>query len=138
MIGFTTGELEQEQDHDVLYPVLPGSDCTSPPADFIFMERSLYLVPEAFEDEEVLFAAMDDLHDEDAIWLPGDFPEEGPIPEEVFVTIMANYGQVRKYLHRKALSRGYKKQNAPRGASPRRNPKAITDRKPTSQRTSTK
>ena len=58
---------------------------------------------EASEDDETPFAAVGDLNDEDAIWLLGAFPEEGPIHEHVLITILASCGQVRKkYFHRKA------------------------------------
>ena len=69
---------------------------------YIYMRYSYFLLPEAFEeDDEILYAAIEDLQDKDAIWLPDDFPEEGGIPEDVFVTVLANYGQVRKFLHTK-------------------------------------
>ena len=49
-----------------------------PEADFIFIEMSYSLLPESFdEDGEVFTAVIDDLWDEDAIWLPSDSPEEG-------------------------------------------------------------
>ena len=94
----------------------------------VFMPKSFFLLPEAFDNDEVLFAAINDLHDSDAIWLPEDFPEEGGIPEDVFVTILANYGQVRKFLHTKALGRGYNRPSPPRTGAYKPGPKAITDR----------
>ena len=52
------------------------------------MQHSYFLLPEAFDNDEILYAAIDDLHDVDAIWLLDDFPEEGGIPEDVFVTVL--------------------------------------------------
>ena len=36
-------------------------------------------------------AVVDDFNDEDDIWLPGDFPEEGQIAQDVFISVFANY-----------------------------------------------
>ena len=96
------------------------------------MSNSYFLLPEAFDSEEILYAAIDGLHDVDAIWLPGDFPEECSIPEDVFVTILANYGQVRKYFHTKAFGRGYRRPPPPRPGASKPGPKANTDRTRTS------
>ena len=97
----------------------------------IFMNNSYFLLPETFDDDETLFAAIDDMHDTDAIWLPEDFPEEGGIPEDIFITVLANYGQVRKFLHSKALGRGYRNPQPPgtkgKGYG-KPGPKAITDK----------
>ena len=105
-----------------------GADSAEGP---IFMNNSYFLLPEAFDDDETLFAAIDDMHDTDAIWLPEDFPEEGGIPEDIFITVLANYGQVRKFLHSKALGRGYRNPQPPgtkgKGYG-KSGPKAITDK----------
>ena len=107
-------------------PVYVNSE---PEIDAIFMNNSFYLAPESFEeDEDLLLAALADHHEPDAIWLPDDFPEEGLIPEDIFITILANYGQVRKFLHTKALGRGFKRPTPP--SSGAHKPKAILDRKP--------
>ena len=106
MIGFMIGETEEQEVADTPPPA--PSFFAGPEQEFVFMENSLFLLPEAFEDEQILMAALDDLNDPDAIWLPDDFPEEGEIEEAILLTILANYGQVWKYLHRKVLSRGYK------------------------------
>ena len=41
----------------------------------------------------------------------------GEIDDEILLTILANHGQLRKHLHRKSLSRGYKQQSAPRSSN---------------------
>ena len=94
----------------------------------IYMRNSLFLLPEAFDTDELLHAAIEDVEDTDAIWLPDDFPEEGGIPEDVFITVLANYGQVRKFLHTKALGRGFRRPPPPRTGGSKFAPKAITDR----------
>ena len=113
MIGFVTEEFETEAD-------VTGSPVSAPTylsdePDFILMEHSFYLLPEAFEvDEETLFDALDDYYDDDAVWLAGDFPESGKIHEDILTTILANSSQVSKYLHRKAMSRGFTRQHPPK------------------------
>ena len=94
----------------------------------IYMRNSLFLLPEAFDTDELLHAAIEDVEDTDAIWLPDDFPEEGGIPEDIFITVLANYGQVRKFLHTKALGRGFRRPQPPRTGGSKFAPKAITDR----------
>ena len=121
MIGFMTEDgvvVEHEGDENESYlttaPDAHDSHASGP--ELIYMESSFFLTPESFDDDDILLAAIDSLTDDDAIWLPEDFPnDDSPIDEETFITILANYGQVRKYLHRKSLSHGYTKQKPPSG-----------------------
>ena len=103
-------DAEEVHDGATMKSVYPnyssGSDAGSP-EEPIYMPRSYFLLPEAFDNEDVLYAAIEDIHDSDAIWLPDDFPEEGEISEDIFIAVLANYGQVRKFLHTKALARGF-------------------------------
>ena len=74
---------------------------------FVFMQMSNFVLPEAF-DGDVLEQALKDVPNEDIIYVAGDLPiETGTFDEEQAIAICANYTQVRKYLHRKQLGRGY-------------------------------
>ena len=70
------------------------------------MSRSLYLMPEAFDDD---FYQHHQQHfdNEDILFVAGDIPDDAIFEEDEAVALLANYGQVRKYLHNKHLSRGF-------------------------------
>ena len=134
MIGFQEdiGEVDGRTSRGGIYHNSLSTAGAEQAEDPVYMHHSYFLLPEAFDNDELLYAAIDDLHDVDAIWLPEDFPEEGGIPEDVFVTVLANYGQVRKFLHTKALGRGFRRPQPPRTGANKFAPKAITDRNRTS------
>ena len=90
-----------------------------------FMEESLFLDPESFNDEDVLDEFYRVKDDPDVLFVSGDLGEDLDFLEDEAVSILANYGQVRKYLHQKVLGRGFNRPNRPqnssRGQGPPRN-----------------
>ena len=50
---------------------------------------------------------VDNFYNDDAVYVPDDWLEENEFHEEEVVAILANYGQVRKYLADKAKARGF-------------------------------
>ncbi|MEC8482419.1 MAG: C2HC-type zinc finger protein, partial [Pseudomonadota bacterium] len=73
--------------------------------------------------------ALPYLDNSEVIYVAGDMDDECILEEEEAMAILANYGQVRKYLHNKALNRGYFKSTPPgsKGSSGKRPFKAITN-----------
>ena len=70
------------------------------------MTESLFIAPENF-DGKVLENAIAESKDPEIIYVSGDMPEDVVLSEDEAVAILANYGQVRQYLHQKRLGRGY-------------------------------
>ena len=83
-----------------------GSCQEAMPATSIFMTESLFTAPETF-DGKVLENAIAESTDPEIIYVSGDMPEDVVLSEDEAVAILANYGQVRQYLHQKRLGRGY-------------------------------
>ena len=76
------------------------------------VSKSLYVSPESFDDE-TLFQACQMLHNDDIVFMSGDIPEDHTFAEEEAQAILANYKQVREFLHKKALNRGFFKSKPP-------------------------
>jgi len=87
----------------------------------IFMSESLFVLPESFDD-----ALLDEIEpflaDPEVLYVAGDMSNDIWLDEDEAVSILANYGQVRKYLHNKVLGRGFNRPQRPqqqcRGAPP--------------------
>ena len=79
---------------------------------FCFMTESLFLVPEAF-DEDLIEEFMKYVDDVDILWVAGDISDDFDLTEDEAIAILANYGQVRKYIHKRALSRGFVRHSPP-------------------------
>ena len=83
---------------------LPGipdeGDC------YVFIEECYWTAPESYDDE-LLEDFVDYFYDDDVIYIPDDWLAQDDISEHDVVTILANYGQVRKYLTDKAKARGF-------------------------------
>ena len=90
-----------------------------------FMGESLFVLPEAFDDI-LLEEALPYLDQADILFVAGDISDDYILEEDEAVAILANYGQVRQYLHKKALNRGFFKSHPPRDAM-KKPLKAITD-----------
>jgi hypothetical protein len=76
------------------------------------MAESLYIIPESFDDETFHEAAVNS-HDPDIVYIAGDISEDVLFKEDEAIAILANYGQVRNYLHKKTLGRGFFQPRAP-------------------------
>ena len=78
MIGFQEdiGEVDGRTSRGGIYHNSLSTAGAEQAEDPVYMRHSYFLLPEAFDNDELLYAAIDDLHDVDAIWLPEDFPEE--------------------------------------------------------------
>ena len=70
------------------------------------ISQCLFLSLEQFQDE-VLFEALDYASDPNTFFIAGDIPQDVVLGEEETVAVMANYNQVRKYLHTQKLGRGF-------------------------------
>ena len=64
----------------------------------VFMQDSLFVMPEAFGDL-LLDEVMRDLHNPEVVNVAGDLAEDVILDEDEAVAILANYGQVPQYLH---------------------------------------
>ena len=98
--------------------------------EITFMQESLFVLPDAF-DEELLLEALPHLENQEIVYVAGDLDEGYLFDEDEAVAIFANYGQVRQYLHKKALGRGFFKPSTPgqggKGSSGGKRPLAITN-----------
>ena len=85
------------------------------------MAESLFLLPEGF-DNELLDELEQHVDNPDVLYVAGDLSDDLWFEEDEAVSILANYGQVRKYLHDKVLGRGFNRRQRPqqqrRGAPP--------------------
>ncbi len=61
-------------------------------------------------DEDTAERALQDFDNDEVLWMSGDIPDGREFEEDEAVAILANYGQVRKFLHKKQMSRGYQRQ----------------------------
>ena len=93
------------------------------------MNESLFVLPEAFDDE-LLMEMLPYLDDPNVLFVAGDLDDETIFEESEAVALLANYGQIRNYLHKKTLNRGFFKNRPPSTGRARgrgRALKAITD-----------
>ena len=95
-------------------PGTPSTSASIDSSDEFHMEQSLFVHYDNFDDE-LLEDALPDLLNSEVVWVAGDFDLDAEIDEDTAVAVYANYQQVRKFLHKKALARGYKKASPPRG-----------------------
>ena len=70
------------------------------------MQESLFVIPKSF-DEGQLSEAWDSIGDPEVVYVASDLRDDTVLSEDEAVAILANYGQVRRYLHNKALGRGF-------------------------------
>ena len=85
--------------------------------DFTYVSQSLFLHPDSFDDE-VLDQALLVHEDPDIVFVASDLSEDCILEEDEAIAILANYGQVRSYLHQKKMGRGF---HRPRGHQGRSN-----------------
>ena len=91
--GLTAFEMEEEQTANYInVDNSSGSDGT---ISLTFMQESLFVIPEAF-DEELLQEAYNDLDNPEIIYVAGDLDDECILEEDESIAILANYGQVRQ------------------------------------------
>ena len=75
------------------------------------MVQSLFVTPENFLGDEGLDQELEQtLYDEEVVYLAGDIPDSQVFSEEQAVTVCANWKQVRQYLHKERLNRGFVRQ----------------------------
>jgi hypothetical protein len=95
----------------------------------VFMNESLFVLPESF-DEDLLQEIAPYLDNTDVLFVAGDLDDDLLFSEDEAVAILANYGKVRQYLHKKTLNRGFFNNKPPGSSKPftpgRRPLKAIT------------
>ena len=110
--GFS-GFMDSDWDHhaqapttDVYFDTGGHGDFESEQPELLFMTESLFILPECFEDE-ILQEALDCIDDVDILYVSSDLPGMVLLDEDEAVAIYANYSQVRKYLHKKQIGRGY-------------------------------
>jgi len=82
-----------------------------------FMIESLFVLPESFDDA-LLDEAAQYLDNPEILFVAGDMADDVVLEEDEAVAILANYGQVRQYLHKKTLNRGFFKNKPPGGSKP--------------------
>ena len=79
-----------------------------------FWTQSLYLDPDDFTEEQSE-QVLKEVHNSEILYVAGDIPDDVVLEETEAVAILANYGQVRQYLHKKTLGRGFQQQKPPKG-----------------------
>ena len=63
-----------------------------------FLRGSLFALPEVCDEgDEILAEAIKRVHDDNVLFVAGDFPDNVILSGEEAVAIDANYGQVRQY-----------------------------------------
>ena len=80
----------------------------------VFMEESLFLLPESFDDP-LLDEVEKYIDNPEILYVAGDLSNNLWFEEDEAVSILANYGQVRTYLHKKLLGRGYNRPSKTQG-----------------------
>jgi len=80
----------------------------------VFMVESLFVLPDSF-DETQGNEALRFSSDPEVLYVAGDLPDDIVLTEDEAVAIYANYGQVREYLHKQRLGRGFFKPGQPSG-----------------------
>ena len=81
-------------------PTIAEDDC------YIFISECYWTSPDSYDDD-LLAEFAECFYDSDAIFVPDDWLNVTEFDEDDVVTILANYGQVRKYLSDKAKARGF-------------------------------
>ena len=77
------------------------------------MVQSLFLTPENFFDDDTFYDELvtrGALYEEDTVYVAGDIPPTHTFDEDEAIAVCANWGQVRNYLHKQRLHRGFVKQ----------------------------
>ena len=70
------------------------------------MAESLFIPPKAVEGE-VLEEALQRVHDNGLLFVIEDVQDDVVLTEDKAIAVLANYGQVRQYLLKGKLGRGY-------------------------------
>ena len=110
----TTGLVEVKDDNDATVLVAEIASDDEEEESLILMTQSLFVLPEAFgEDEELLEEALKTVDDPEVVYVAGDVREDIILTEDESMAILANYGQVRRYLHKKKLGRGFHRPKPP-------------------------
>jgi len=78
----------------------------------VYMGESLFVLPEAFDDD-LLEEAAPYLDNTEILYVAGDLADDLVFSEDESIALLANYGQVRNYLHKKTLNRGFFKSTPP-------------------------
>ena len=81
-------------------PILINADSNNDDIDFVFMVESLFVLPESFSDDLISMALQEENNPE-VLYVSGDLTDGVILTEDEAVAILANYGQVRNYLHKK-------------------------------------
>ena len=82
----------------------------------LYQEHSVSLsLDDVLEDDIIASYMEQDADNPDVVWLAGDYGDDEILEEDTAVAILANYGQVRKFLHSKRLGRGCYRAQAPKG-----------------------
>jgi len=89
-------------------PFLAYADQEDPSQVGVFMTESLFVLPDEFEGLD-LDEALRHVDDLEVLYVAHDLADDVILTENEAVAIYANYGEVRKYLHKKQLSRGFTK-----------------------------
>ena len=99
---------------DVEPPRIPGGAMPAvPEAEVVdFIPESLYLDPNDLEEEDV-HTILGEVHNPDILFVTSDMPNDVILSEDESVAILANYGQVRQFLHKKSLGRGFTNPKTP-------------------------
>ena len=73
--------------------------------------------PEEFDDQDIE-QVLKDYNNPEILSVAGDLADDVILSEDEAVAILANYGQVRQFLHKKTLARGYTRTPKPSGGKP--------------------
>ena len=104
IFGFEAETPQPETHH---YPVI---DEDAPL--LTYMPESLFILPDSFHDDQIA-QVWRHWDNPEVLFAAGDVDKVDQFTEEEAVAIFANYGQVREYLHKKPLNRGFFSAAAP-------------------------
>ena len=76
------------------------------------MPESLFILPDSFDDDQIA-QVWRHWDNPEVLLVAGDVDKVDQFTEGEAVAIFANYGQVREYLHKKTLNRGFFSAAAP-------------------------
>ena len=114
-------------------PVMPRLEVPTERLWF-FVTESVFLIPECFDDEDIVDEVARYIDDPDIIFVAGDLAEDLEFLEDGAVSILASYSQVPNFLHEKVLGRGYNRPQkpGPSGQRPKDVPRPTHARPPRS------
>ena len=97
LTGYERGSPACDRDDSVF----PALDAPKP-----HLSQNLFIDLDQFDDETLL-EAVRVVDDPQIYYIAGDISEDRVFEEDETIAIMANYNQVRKFLHTKKLGRGF-------------------------------